>query len=191
MITEKKASKWGVICLVILATFLFMEIPLAQAQYWQALPPYNLLWPLWSPLLSPLTTTGMPVPVPLLTSLDNTTVLPVQPVLAWDPAQMYPWLLYNIPPSFGSGLTYFDPFYGLNPFPPPYLLDTVGAPLPITLPAGYSALAPTEIDDFAPYMSIGNILFNTIYPGGDITSLLTPADIWGLPATGLPILPII
>jgi hypothetical protein len=129
----------------------------------------------------------MPFPVPLVTSLDNTTVLPVQPVLAWDPAQQYPWLLYNTPATFGGGLTYFDPFYGLNPFPAPYLLDAAGAPLPIPLPVGFDALPPTELDDFAPYVSLGNLLFINRYPG-DISTLLTAANLWGLAASGLPLL---
>ena len=39
----------------------------AQAQYWQALPPYNLLWPLWSPPLE--SSHHNPSPVPILTDL--------------------------------------------------------------------------------------------------------------------------
>ena len=36
----------------------------AQAQYWAALPPYNTLWPLWSPALSPVDSgTGLAVPI--------------------------------------------------------------------------------------------------------------------------------
>lgn len=180
MFLKNRALKLGFIGLVILAAILFIGTQVVQAQYWEALPPYNLLWPLWSPELSPVPPTGMPFPVPLLSSLDNTTVLPVQPVLAWDPALEFPWLLYNIPPTFGGGLTYFDPFYGLNPFPPPYLLDDVGAPLPIGLPVDYGALPPTDMNSFAPYVSIGNLFYNALYPV-DLASLLTVANIWGLP----------
>ena len=187
MSLKKKATQLMILSLLIVIALIFIGTPLVQAQYWEALPPYNLLWPLWSPVLSPIPATGMPVPTPLLTSLDNTTILPVQPVLAWDPAQQYPWLLYNTPASFGGGLTYFDVFYGLNPFPPPYLLDAAGAPAPIILPSGFSALAPTELNDFAPYVSIGNLFFANRYPV-DITTLLTAANIWGLPATGLPLI---
>lgn len=187
MFLGKKTIKIAIFSLFIFTALMFIGNPLIHAQYWEALPPYNLLWPLWSPVLSPIPATGMPFPVPLLTSLDNTTVLPVQPVLAWDPAQQYPWLLYNTPASFGGGLTYFDAFYGLNPFPPPYLLDAAGAPAPIVLPAGFSTLAPTELADFAPYVSIGNLLFVNRYPV-DITTLLTAANLWGLPATGLPLI---
>ena len=183
MIRKKRSLIWGII---ILAIITFGLMTTAQAQYWEALPPYNLLWPLWSPTLSPIAATGMPVPVPLISSLDNSTILPVQPVLAWDPAQIYPWLLYNTPDTFGGGLTYFDPFYGLNPFPPPYLLDSAGAPLPITLPVGFADLPPTDLEDFAPFVPIGNFFFNARY-GVDLFSLLTAANIWGLPASGLPI----
>ena len=187
MFLRKRALRFIFFSLFIFLAFVFIVTPFAQAQYWEALPPYNLLWPLWSPTLSPIPATGMPIPVPLLTALDNTTVLPVQPVLAWDPAQQYPWLLYNTPASFGGGLTYFDAFYGLNPFPAPYLLDAAGLPAPVALPVGFSGLAPTELNDFAPYVSIGNLLFVNRYPI-DITTLLTAANLWGLPATGLPLI---
>ena len=47
---------------------------------WVALPPYNVMWPLWSPALSPISPiTGLTTP--LLTSLTRNTVLPVQPGL--------------------------------------------------------------------------------------------------------------
>jgi len=186
MLLGKKTLHWGVIALVILAAIVLIGTPLAQAQYWQALPPYNLLWPLWSPALSPVDPlTGLATP--LVATLSNATILPTQPALAWDPAQKFPWLLYNIPALLGGGLTYFDPFYGLNPFPAPYLLDPVGLPLPITLPLGFGALPPTDITDFAPYVSLGNLYYNTVYPN-TLSSLLTAAQIWGLPVSGLPLL---
>ncbi|MGA1794954.1 MAG: hypothetical protein ACMUIL_03745 [bacterium] len=186
MLKRLTVVKWGIAILVVVASIGMIRIPVSQAQYWEALPPYNLLWPLWSPALSPVAATGMPVPVPLVSSLDNTTILPVQPALVWDPAQMYPWLMYNIPSAFGGGLAYFDAFYGLNPFPPPYLLDTAGAPLPIGLPVDFDLLPPTGIDDFAPYMLFGNFFFANHY-GVDIASLLTAAQIWGFPPSGLPL----
>ena len=170
---------------ILIILILMMWIPSAHAQYWEALPPYNLLWPLWSPLLSPLNT--MAEPVPLLSSLDQATLLPVQPVLVWDPTQEYPWLLYNMPDAFGGSLIYYDAFYGLNVFPPPYLLDNTGLPLPVTLPVGFAGLPPTGLNAFAPYVSIANYIFSDIYNVGLLT-LLTAADIWGLPASGLPVL---
>ena len=56
--------------------------PALQAQNWQAIPPYNILWPLFSPTLSP--SVGG-VPTPLLTSLTSDTILPMQPILGWNP----------------------------------------------------------------------------------------------------------
>jgi len=186
MFKKVNVLKWGILMMAILVAIGIIGTPLSQAQYWEALPPYNLLWPLWSPVLSPVPATGMPVPVPLVSSLDNTTILPVQPALVWDPAQMYPWLMYNIPSGFGGGLAYFDAFYGLNPFPPPYLLDTAGAPLPIGLPVGFDALPPTDIAAFAPYVLFGNYFFADRYDV-DIATLLTAANIWGFPPSGLPL----
>jgi hypothetical protein len=81
----------------------------AGTQNWTALPPYNTLWPLWSPLLSPTNaTTGLPTP--LVTSLTPRTVLPVQPGLTWHPSLRNPWLLYNTP----LGMAYYDPCLALT-----------------------------------------------------------------------------
>ena len=187
MLTEQRLTKRTIFFVLILLCLGLICSSMARAQYWTALPPYNLLWPLWSPVLSPTATTGMPVPVPLISSLDNTTILPVQPALVWDPGHIFPWLLYNIPDSFGGGLTYFDVFYGLNPFPAPYLLDTAGLPLPITLPVGFAALPPTELEDFGPFVNFGNFFYANQYDLG-LAGLLTAADIWGLPPSGLPLI---
>ncbi len=82
---------------------------------------------------------------------DILTILPMQPVLAYDPywwtlagpatgwpmGFQPPWLFNNGP----IGLLFFDTPYGLNPFPPDKYLDPVtGATVPITLLAGYSLL---------------------------------------------------
>lgn len=185
MFWKNSASKLVVISIFILFVIGLIGTPLAQAQYWQALPPYNLLWPLWSSVLSPVDSiTGLATP--LLSQLTNTSILPVQPVLAWDPAQSLPWALYNIPPVLGGGLTYFSPFFGLNPFPPPYLLDSLtGLPAPITLPVGFGALSPTDINSGIDIVTLGNIQYLLDYPtnlfGIPQSSLLTVADIWGLP----------
>ncbi|MEW6382003.1 MAG: hypothetical protein AB1611_20700 [bacterium] len=107
---------------------------------WVALPPYNTLWPLWSPPLSPVSSlTGLPTPI--VTSLTPATVLPVQPGLTWDPALGYPWLLYNTP----SGMAYYDPLAGVNLWPPKILVNTItGIPITLTLPIGYATLPPTS-----------------------------------------------
>ncbi|MGA1867935.1 MAG: hypothetical protein ACMUJM_05235 [bacterium] len=155
-----------------------------RAQYWAAIPPYNVMWPLWSPALSPADpVTG--VASPIVTTLTKNTVLPVQPGLAWDPCQpdveAFPWLLYNIPPTLGGGLVYWDVYYGLNPWPPNYTLDPVtGAPSPITLPLGWSLLSPISLSHFDWFVPLGNSIFGYQY-GVPLSSLLTTAEIWGLP----------
>jgi hypothetical protein len=131
-----------------------------KAQNWQALPPYNTLWPLWSPALSPVNSvTGAPTPI--VSNLAKTTVLPSQPGLTWDPAWANPWLLYNTP----SGMLYYDPLYGINLWPPSYLIDPVsGSPVPISLPAGYAALAPASATWVQNTIPIANSTYLVAYP---------------------------
>ena len=184
MFVDKRKIKWIIIGLAVLAAIVLIGAPSIQAQYWSAIPPYNLLWPLWSPALSPVDTlTGLATR--LITELTGNTVLPVQPALAWDPAQQFPWLLYNIPSVLGGGITFFDPYYGLNPWPPSSLNDPLtGLPSPITLPLDFGLLPPTELSDFGPFVSQANLFFAIQYPvaqfGIPLSSLLTPAAIWGL-----------
>jgi len=172
----------------------------AQAQggvltpYWAAIPPYNIMWPLWSPGLSPLDPiTGYTTP--LVTSLTRDTVLPVQPGLVWDPYQSVPYLLYNTPPTFGSGLLYYHEAYGLNPWPPSYMLDPIsGTPSPITLPLGWSLSAPIASGEFEYYVPMANIYYALNYglSGPEFLNLLQPYDIWGpVLRTGVPTTPII
>ena len=102
----------------------FMISSTVSAQYWQAMPPYNVLWPLWPDVLSP-NVSG--VPTPLVSSLTRTTQLPVMPAFVWDigPSNIYghPYFLYNAPASLGGGLFYYDQITGFNTFPPAdYLL---------------------------------------------------------------------
>jgi len=157
--------------------------PHAAAQYWQALPPYNVLWPLWSPPLSPVNpVTG--VAAPLVTELTAGTVLPVQPALVWDPAQAAPWALYNTPLTFGGGLVYFDQLYGLNPWPPNYLQDQVtGSPIPISLIGTWSLLLPTTLGHLEYFIPLANTTYALTYgiTGQPFLDLLTAAQIWGLP----------
>ena len=162
------------------------EVPLrtaAHAQYWAAMPPYNVMWPLWSPALSPLDpVTGLATP--LVTSLTRNTVLPAQPALVWDPYQTTPWALYNAPLAFGGNVMYFDQVYGLNTWPPSYLLDaTTGAPAPISLPLGWSLYLPTDLGHFEYFIPIANLTSGITYgiSNADFLSLLTAAQIWGLP----------
>lgn len=164
----------------------------AQALYWTPLPPYNVLWPLWSPALvtdfDPALGVGT---IPLVTSLTRNTILPVQPGMAWDPCQpgveAFPWLLYNAPAAFGGGLVYWDVYYGLNPWPPSYMLDpATGAPAPITLPLTWTLLGPPGLSHFGWFVPLSNAIFSLRY-GVPIADLLTTADIWGVtPLTALP-----
>jgi hypothetical protein len=184
MLREKRILKIGILAVAFLIAVALIGVPLAQAQYWSAIPPYNLLWPLWSPVFSPLD--PLDLATPLLTELTGNTILPVQPILAWDPAQLFPWLLYNIPSVLGGGITYFDPYYGLNPWPPSYLIDPLtGLPASITLPVNFGLLPPTELSDFGPFVTQGNLSYISTYPTGTfglpLAGLLTPAQIWGLP----------
>ncbi|MBN2372204.1 hypothetical protein JXL19_00245 [bacterium] len=186
MFIKKRLFQWEITFIIIIfaAILLLIGVNSATAQYWQALPPYNLLWPLWSPALSPPDpVTG--VPTPLVSALTIGTILPAQPALLWDPSYTLPYLLYNIPRAYGGGMTYFDPYFGLNPWPPSYLLDPVtGSPDPITLPSGFAALSPTSLLDTSVYYA--NLLYISQYPYlglgvlNPITSLLTPGEIWGL-----------
>jgi len=162
--------------------FIGMMLPaLVRAQaYWTAMPPYNVLWPLWSPALSPGGT-------PLITSLTKNTILPVQPGLVWNPTPpaglSIPWPIYNAPATLGGGLLYFDLYYGLNPWPPSYMLNSAtGAPAPLTPPVGYSALLPTALKNYGYLIPLANSVFSYQY-GVPLTSLLTASSIWGLPTT--------
>jgi len=181
-----------IFCIVLVAIIVLIAPTSTLAQYWTPLPPYNVLWPLWSP---PLVTNFDPAlgvgTIPLVTSLTRNTILPVQPGLAWDPLQpgveAFPWLLYNAPASFGGGLVYWDVYYGMNPWPPSYLLDPLtGVPAPITPPSTWTLLSPTGLSEFGWFLPLGNAIFSYQY-GVPISNLLTTADIWGFtPLTALP-----
>lgn len=177
--------------LLLILCFYFATVAHAQ-DYWTALPPYNTLWPLWSPALSPVdTVTGLPTPI--VTSLAPTTVLPVQPGLTWSPYLNYPWLLYNTP----VGLSYFDPLYGLNFWPP--TTDIAGAALPLNLSPypDYNLLPPTSTAWLQQNVLFANAYFLQAYPSllatadpaailAAITTPLPPAALAAI-AAGLPI----
>ena len=181
-----------------MAALILVSFQVAWAQTnWTAMPPYNLLWPLWSAVQSPANASGTPTPI--ITSLTRNTVLPVQPCLAWDPywytpgvglpwsmGESPPWLFYNTP----TGLVFFDTVYGINSWPPAkYVNPTTGAPNPISLLPGYSLLATTPATlpiNKAEYLfSLGNLSYLLAYGnalGVSPSSLLTAAQVFGLPA---------
>ena len=145
-----KIKKW-IVFLLLISFFILYHSSLTKAQYWAALPPFNTLWPLWSPALSPIDPiTGLPTPI--VSDLSPSTILPVEPGLTWDPAYNYPYLLFNSP----EGLVYYNFLGGIEggllPWPPSYLQTTFNEagnlwtlpPTPITLPVGYADLPPTS-----------------------------------------------
>ena len=164
-----------------------MFVSAAQADYWTAMPPYNILWPLWSPALSPVNALSG-VATPLVTSITRDTVLPVQPAMLWDPASPeanngpLPWLAYNTPLALGGGLLIWDQYYGMRPFPPDYMVDPVtAAPVPIPLPLSYWLLRPIEYEEINAYhYTLGNLVYANTY-GVPLSNLLTPQVFWGLP----------
>ncbi|MEW5802720.1 MAG: hypothetical protein AB1847_11530 [bacterium] len=137
---------------------------------WTALPPYNTLWPLWSAPLSPVDpVTG--IPTPIVTNLYRTTVLPVQPGLTWHPSLGHPWLLYNTP----IGLAYYDPFLGINKWPPDILQSTItGLPISITLPSGYESLPATPAWWLLGNVPAANWEYVTVYPSFYTSSISSP-----------------
>jgi len=186
-----KEIKFLIIILAIAFAGCLFITPVASAQTWAKLPPYNILWPLWSPVLSPPDPlTGLPTP--LITELSRNTILPVQPVIGLNPltpivspmGDVFPYMFYNSP----EGVQFFDLWYGLNPWPPSSLLDrATGAPVPLALAAGWSTYpVPTwrlsveyqyliDLANLSYLLAYGNAL------GISPSSLLMYGDIWGLP----------
>ena len=194
MCDDKRLLKCVLLGCVIMLSILLIGSTTVHAQaYWTALPPYNVLWPLWSP---PLVTDFNPDPLvllgttPIITELTSNTILPVQPGIIWDPI-LYPkgpfWLLYNIPQALGGGLTFFEEIYGFNRWPPSYLLDPLtGVPAPITLPLTYSTLGAFDLKHFADVLLMANLTYSWLYglTPTQYFDLLTPAALWGYPPIG-------
>ena len=190
-----KSSKYVLIFCLFIITLFCLFPDMGMAQLWQAIPPYNVLWPLWSPILSPPNPlTG--VPTPLVTSLTNSTYLPIQPAFVWDPSLPYFHLLYNYVPVdlTANELIYFDPtegafnpVYSFKAWPPASLVgvtttttlagtvSTTG-PAPIALPANYASLIsfdPTLWLNF--WLPIVNTAYQNLY--GIFPNLLVASDI--------------
>jgi len=158
--SRKKITQKFLFTLILLGILGFLLSPIIEAQTWKALPPYNTLWPLWPSVLSPKNAvTGLPTPI--VTNLNKTTVLPVQPGLTWNPSSLYPYLLYNTP----VGMAYYDPLLGVNLWPPKYLLNaTTGLPQPLILPLGYQYLAPTSAAWLSNNVPTANLTYLSTYP---------------------------
>ncbi|MGA1824919.1 MAG: hypothetical protein ACMUIP_09660 [bacterium] len=146
--------------IIILSVIFFIYPSTGHAQYWSSLPPYNTLWPLWSSILSPIDPLTN-LPTPLVSNLSSSTILPVQPVLTWDPSMPNPWLLYNSP----TGLLYYDPLFGINAWPPASFIDSAtGIPLPLALPADYGTLPPTDPIWISNTIPVANTAYQLAYP---------------------------
>jgi len=158
------------IVLGIVVLLSLMSARIVQAQNWSIMPPYNTLWPLWSPALSPLDAAG--IPTPIVNTLNPWTFLPIQPALTWNPALAYPWLLYNAP----TGLGYFDQIFGFNMWPP------FNVNFPLALNPGAINLPPTPLSWGELYLPIANLTYSNLYAIDPtvFAALLTPAAIWGL-----------
>ena len=162
---SKRLSK-GILFFALLAAIGLLLSPLAEAQNWTPLPPYNTLWPLWTPSLSPVNP-ATNLRTPIVTNLRPSTVLPVQPCLTWDPSWLYPFLLYNTP----LGMAYYDPALGVNLWPPKYMIDPLtGGPAPITLPPGYTNLAVTGSDWLLNNVNTANLSYLATYPTFALTA---------------------
>ncbi|MGA1844828.1 MAG: hypothetical protein ACMUIS_09745 [bacterium] len=146
-------------CFIISTCFLVV-VPSAQSQNWASLPPYNILWPLWSPILSPVNATTQ-LPTPIVSSLNRFTLLPYQPAIAWDPYMPYPWFLYNSP----FGIVYYDVLQdALSMWPPLHLINPFTfEPLPIALPSNYSAFPPVSSIFLSEYVPLANEAFTDQY----------------------------
>ena len=178
MSSKKLLSNITLSFLLIIAVSLLVYAPCLNAQAWTPLPPYNTLWPLWSPALSPANPiTG--IPSPIVNALYPSTVLPVQPGLTWNPNISYPYLLYNTP----IGMAYYDPLYGINLWPPNYMVDPItGFPIPIGLPLGFTASLPTDplwIEESVP---LANLAYIAEYPNYATlaSTIVLPANLSGL-----------
>jgi len=168
MISQKRKLYSFMVALFILtgialvSASLVQAVPVPTTPNWINLPPYNTLWPLWSPPLSPINPlSGLPTPI--VSNLKPSTVLPVQPGLTWDPNLKYPWLLYNTP----LGMAYYDPLYGINTWPPSYLKNSITglpAPIDLSLILGWSTLLPTATSWLSNNVPVANNSFINAYP---------------------------
>jgi hypothetical protein len=175
----KRFIKTVILLSVLLVVLGLMGNRLAIAQTWTALPPYNFLWPLWSPALSPIDLAGTGLATPIVSALTPSTVLPVQPGLAWNPAIEYPYFLYNSP----VGMQYYDIIYGMNPWPPSYSVDPLaGLPLPLGLPVGFNLLPPTDPLWIQTNLPVANVAYLSEYPNLALGAynLVLPPNLTGL-----------
>jgi hypothetical protein len=92
-------------------------------------------------------------------------------------------------------MCYFDPYYGINTWPPAYLKDSVTglpAPIDLSLIKSWSTLAPTNTAWLLSNVTLANNSYITTYPPytyattPPLSYFLTPASILGLLSSVLP-----
>ena len=155
------------------------------AAYWTPIPPYNVLWPIWTGANN-----GIPQPAELI----PTTLLTDMPVWVWNGSLPYTWFLYNTPPTAGGLLSYWDPWTGFGLWPPPSLKDPVtGAPAPIAWDFTITPfLIPSwPLSDFASWANQANLAYLAATTGAvgavPFLNLLTPSQLWGTAPFDIPI----
>ncbi|MGA1869452.1 MAG: hypothetical protein ACMUJM_13010 [bacterium] len=172
----------------------FLMASSLSAQYWYAMPPYNVLWPLW-PDLSASTDSVNGIRTPVITSLTSTTQLPSMPAFIWDVGPLNTWskpyFLYNAPVSLGGGLYMWDQITGFSTFPPPAYLLADGTIYVNPLPVDYEYLIPgLGFNNFDWLTILANNEYISFFAGVPDAlgyfSLLTGAEIWGVAPPGFP-----
>ena len=167
-----KVKKIVLYTIILASITSFFMLSSVNAQYWQAIPPYNLLWPLWVDALSPLG-------VPAVSTIDVDTVLPIQPCWVWNNDLNYPWFLYDFSPGIAGGLLYYDLFSGFLPF-------GTGEVPTLSLPLNYQYLLPPwGATDFGTWANQSVLFFeitmtNAGYPSV-LSQLALPVALWGIP----------
>lgn len=169
--------KGYLLCLSVLFLLVTFSYSTGYSQaYWQAMAPYNVLWPTWPSVLNSYDwLTGQNYP--LVSSIYSTTQLPVQPSWVWNPSLNYPYFLYNAPASLGGSVYYFDALTGFAPWSNMSIL---------TPPATYYfSIPPFSSLQFSGYNTDANLGYATATSGIvdaiSYTSLLTGSTLWGTP----------
>ncbi|MGA1863835.1 MAG: S8 family serine peptidase [bacterium] len=125
MFTKKGIHNWMGIGFIILAAILLICSPLIQADCSQDFYLHNLQGTLWPSFLLPLDpVTG--IPMTLVDSLDNNTLLSFGTGSFWEPLNWNStFIRFKTTGTFGSELLFFDNYYGLNTFSSSSLIDSI------------------------------------------------------------------
>lgn len=131
MLTKKGKLNCMIIGFIILTAIILIGSQAVQAQDWETWSPQNLAWLHWSPLISPMDC----LQTPLVSSLNNDTLLPSEPALSWSPFIInLPYIPYNTTGTFNNNPLFFNAYNGINPWPPSYPIDPLkGLDTPVNL----------------------------------------------------------